>query len=422
SRRLQGLSPECGFLSVKRTRKTAMANNREERALPSPVMFQRPRDPPSFHGFPQEDADDWLEQFERVAAFNRWSAEQKLNHVFFALEDSARTLFENQERLLITWDAFTACFLQAFSTVLRKERAELLLQTRLQQPNETVVVFVEEMKRLFRRADPDMAEDKKLRILMRGLKEQLFAGLVPNPPKTIAEFVAEASTIERTLAMRTRQSDRPVPAISATYAEPRGVDAQMLRDTVRIVVREELRKLFPTTQQPQASSLSDVIREELQQALSSMDISPEAQRPQAMTYAAAARRPAHVPNPQWEPTTDHYPSPTNTFSPTPRRPGTPKSEIWRTPDHRPLCFHCGEAGHVYRFCPYRRLGVRGFSSDAPRPRVGERPQEIQHYLAEPGRGPRRFSRSPSPSRPLSPQRRPSSEAARRRSPSPGRGN
>ncbi|CAN8002491.1 unnamed protein product [Ixodes pacificus] len=194
-----------------------MANNREERAIPSPVMFQRPRDPPSFHGFPQEDADDWLEQFERVAAFNRWSSEQKLNHVFFALEDSARTWFENQKRLLITWDSFTACFLEAFSTVLRKERAEVLLQTRLQHPNETVVVFVEEMKRLFRRADPDMAEDKKLRILMRGVKEQLFAGLVRNPPKTIAEFVAEASTIERTLDMRTRQYDRPVPGISATY-------------------------------------------------------------------------------------------------------------------------------------------------------------------------------------------------------------
>ncbi|CAN7977028.1 unnamed protein product [Ixodes persulcatus] len=257
---------------------------------------------------------------------------------------------------------------------------------------------------------------------MRGVKEQLFAGLVRNPPKTIAEFVAEASTIERTLDMRTRQYDRPVPAISATYTEPRGVDAQMLRHTVRIVVREELRKLFPTTQQPQASSLSEVIREELQQALSSMNISPEAQRPQAMTYAAAARRPAQVQNAQWKRPSDHYPPPTNTFPPTPRRPGTPKSEIWRTPDHRPLCFHCGEAGHVYRFCPYHRLGLRGFSSDAPRPRVGERPQEIQHYLAEPGRGPRRFSRSPSPSRPLSPQRRPSSEAARRRSPSPGKGN
>ncbi|CAN7937512.1 unnamed protein product, partial [Ixodes hexagonus] len=187
-----------------------------------------------------------------------------------------------------------------------------------------------------------MAEDKKLRILMRGVKEQLFAGLARNPPKTIAEFVAEATTIERTLDMRTKQYDRPVPAISAAYAESGGVDTQTLRDTVRIVVREELRKLLPTTQQPQVSSLSDVIREELQQALSSMDISPEAQRPQTMAYAAAARRPVHLSNHHWEAPSAHYPPPSNTFPPTPGRSGTPKSEIWLTPP----CFHCGEAGHV----------------------------------------------------------------------------
>ncbi|CAN7984210.1 unnamed protein product [Ixodes hexagonus] len=291
--------------------------------LQSPVVFQRPRDPPSFHGFPQEDADDWLEQFERAATFNRWGAEQKLNHVFFALEDSARTWFENQERLLVTWEAFTASFLQAFSTVLRKERAELLLETRQQHPNETVLVFVEEMKRLFRRADPDMAEQKKLRILMRGVKEQLFAGLVRNPPKTIAEFIAEATTIERALDLRNKQYERPPPTISAVSAEPRGVDAQTLRDTIRIVVREELNKLFPTTQQLQVSSLSEVVREELQQALRSMDI-PEHQRPQTMAYAAAVQGPTQSRSPHWKAPLPHHSPPSNSFPPTPRHYGTPK--------------------------------------------------------------------------------------------------
>ncbi|CAN7937645.1 unnamed protein product, partial [Ixodes hexagonus] len=417
SRRLKGRSPEFGLLSDIRSQKTAMATN----PLQSPVVFQRPRDPPSFHGFPQEDADDWLEQFERVATFNRWGAEQKLNHVFFALEDSARTWFENQERLLVTWEAFTASFLQAFSTVLRKERAELLLETRQQHPNETVLVFVEEMKRLFRRADPDMAEQKKLRILMRGVKEQLFAGLVRNPPKTIAEFIAEATTIERTLDLRNKQYERPPPTISAVSAEPRGVDAQTLRDTVRIVVREELNKLFPTTQQLQVSSLSEVVREELEQALRSMDI-PEHQRPQTMAYAAAVQRPTQSQSPHWEAPLPHHSPPSSSFPPAPRHYGTPKSEVWRTPNRRPLCFHCGEAGHVYRSCPYRRRGLRGFSSDAARPQPGERPRDIERYLAEPERRPRRFSRSPSPHRLVSPDRRPYSEATTPRSPSPRRGN
>ncbi|CAN8006094.1 unnamed protein product [Ixodes hexagonus] len=71
-----------------------------------------------------------------------------------------------------------------------------------------------------------MAENKKLRILRRGVKEQLFAGLVRNPPKTIAEFVAEATTIERTLDVRMKSAiDRhqrfPPPTPNPVELTPR---------------------------------------------------------------------------------------------------------------------------------------------------------------------------------------------------------
>ncbi|XP_072144161.1 cholesterol 7-desaturase nvd-like [Dermacentor andersoni] len=39
-------------------------------------------------------------------------------------------------------------------------------------------MYIEDMTHLFRRANPNMAEDKKLRHLMRGVKQELFAGLV----------------------------------------------------------------------------------------------------------------------------------------------------------------------------------------------------------------------------------------------------
>ncbi|KAG0411591.1 hypothetical protein HPB47_011263 [Ixodes persulcatus] len=53
-----------------------------------------------------------------------------------------------------------------------------------------------------------------------------------------------------------------------------------------------------------------------------------------------------------------------TEHPTPR-----KTDVWRTADRRPLCYHCGEADHIYRSCPYRRLGLRGFHPNDPRPSV-----------------------------------------------------
>ncbi|KAM7303297.1 uncharacterized protein ISCGN_013261 [Ixodes scapularis] len=37
-------------------------------------------------------------------------------------------------------------------------------------------------------------------------------------------------------------------------------------------------------------------------------------------------------------------------------------------DQRPLCYHCGEANNIYRGCPYRRLGLRGFHPSDPHPR------------------------------------------------------
>lgn len=97
-----------------------------------------------------------------------------------------------------------------------------------------------------------------------------------------------------------------------------------------------------------------------------------------------------------------------------------KSDVWRTPDHRPLCFHCGEAGHIYRTCPYRRVGLRGFSPNAPRPRPGERPLEIENFISNRRNVENRWHepRSSSPARYRSPSPAFSRGASRRRSPSP----
>ena len=204
SRRQQGLEPEFGLLPEESKRKTAATNTMAKDAA-SPIILQQPREPPSFRGCPGEDPEEWLEKLERVRIFNRWDDEETFRHVFFYLEDSARTWFENHESCLTTWTLFKSEFLNTFTSVVRKERAELLLETRTQHPNEGVVIFVEEMKKLFRRADPQMTEEKKLRFLMRGVKQELFACLVRNPPKTVADFASEAAALEKTLEIRTRQ-------------------------------------------------------------------------------------------------------------------------------------------------------------------------------------------------------------------------
>lgn len=124
-------------------------------------------------------------------------------------------------------------------------------------------MYIEDMSRLIKRADANMPEQKKVRHLMRGVKEELFAGLVRNPPRTVAEFRTEATTIEKALQQRARHYNRdvssaPVDVLSAGM----GNNTEALRELVRNIVKEELRKL----QQPQVpstvSSLAAVIRDD----------------------------------------------------------------------------------------------------------------------------------------------------------------
>ncbi|CAN7941101.1 unnamed protein product, partial [Ixodes hexagonus] len=421
SRRRQGLVPEFGRLpDPTRARATSADSIMQAPVTPAQIVLQQPREPPLFRGSPCEDPEDWLEAFERVAQFNRWDNDAKLRNVFFSLEEAARTWLENRESSFATWDAFKSQLLQAFTTVLRKERAELLLQVRVQQPNERVIVFVEEMTRLFRRVDPSMPEYKKLRYLMKGVKETLFAGLIRNPPTTIADFIAEASTMERTLDTRARQYERPTQVLATNYTSVSASSPDALREIIREVVREELQKLLPPVLQPQVSSLTGMIREEVRQALGTSTSPVPLSQPHVATYA---RGPIRPPSSRREPFTPTLRRPPQTDrTPVVQHPAPRKTYVWRTADRRPLCYHCGEAGHIYRRCPYMQLGLRGFPVDAPRPQPGQRPRDNEDFLAETDRRPRRPSRSPSPRPPASPNLRSYTGTDRGRSPSPRRGN
>lgn len=429
SRRLRGDPPEFGPLPAATTTQamsTADTATMTNPATSSDLVVYPPRVPKSFHGDIYEDVEDWLEHFERVADVNGWDRARKLRHVYFALEDAARTWYENHEAVMTSWEEFRRHLLAAYASTDRREKAENALQARNQRTNESVGMYIEDMSRLFKRADPNMTEEKKLRHLLRGVKEELFAGLVRNPPRTVAEFRTEATTIEKALQQRARHYNRdtsgaPVNVFSAGI----GSNAEALRELVRSIVQEELRKLQQPQVAPTVSSLAAVIRDEVRHAVlqPQPDVQPvpldqPLQESRASTYADMLRQPA-VQNASFAAPSRRLPAPRSTPLQGEFRPR--KSDVWRTPDRTPLCFHCGEAGHLYRWCPYRRVGLRGFSINAPCPRNGERPMEIENYLTRsrlPAAGPQHEPRSSAPARYRSPSPRPSSSSPRRRSVSP----
>lgn len=441
SRRIRGEPPEFGCLSDSprpavnvSSDATGMAT--QAAATPSHIVLDSPRTPEPFHGDTFEDAEDWLDGFERVAGLNGWDESRKLRYVYFALRDSARTWFENHEASLLTWGDFRRELLATYPSTDRKEKAEAALQVRNQRNNESVAMYIEDMCRLFRRADPNMAEEKKLRHLMRGVKEELFAGLVRNQPRTVSEFRSEATVMEKALQQRARLYNRDVGVTSVDVTSAALTsNMDILREVVRAVVREELQKIQLAQGPPAMSSLADVVRQEVRQAIQEPQpvyipepqsalpcVQPQQHQPQ-LSYVQALRQNIGRRNiVQTAPTSQSFSHSTPPPMPEPR---PRKCDVWRTADRRPLCYHCGEAGHLYRECQYRRVGLRGFPVNAPCPRNGERPYEIEEFLStrRTFQTPQqRESRASAPMRYRSPSPRPSSASPRRRSPSPRREN
>ena len=425
SRRLRGEPPEFPLLPEPRVAPAVCGDSTEmtSQIAATHVVVDQPRTPEPFHGDPYEDAEDWLEGFERVADCNGWTEDRKLRRVYFALQDSARTWFENHEGALRSWDDFRRELLATYPSTDRRERAEAALQARNQRNNESVAMYVEDMSRLFRRSDPNMSEEKKLRHLMRGVKQESFTGLVRCPPRTVAEFRSEATAVEKTLQQRARHYNRDVNDASVGEVPTvLGNSIDVLRELVRSVVREELQRL--NSNPTQVSSLAEVVREEVRQVVREQQpqAQPQASFPvqPAISYAEVLRG---APGRTFAAATTHLPKPR--FSPHPPETRFRKADIWRTPDRIPLCYHCGEAGHLYRMCEYRRAGLRGFPINASCPKNRERPFEIEEYLSTrqgPHSSQQHQPRSTAPLRYRSPSPRPSSNSPRRRSQSPLREN
>lgn len=129
-----------------------------------------------------------MNQYERVARQNSWTEEQRLQNVYFSLEGTSRHWYENRDFSFPSWDVSRKGLKGTFVNIHLQERAEVLLWTKTQGPNESVTAFVEDVLRLSARADSRATDDKKLRVLMRGVRDNIFGSFVHSPPTTVKNF------------------------------------------------------------------------------------------------------------------------------------------------------------------------------------------------------------------------------------------
>ncbi|GFT49718.1 CCHC-type domain-containing protein [Trichonephila clavipes] len=280
----------------------------EQEAKPAVVTpsLQQWRSPSTFRGAPGEDPFKWLKEYDRVANFNKWDDMMCLANVYFFLDDTARQWYVNNEDALDSWEAFKNGLSGLFGDRQKyTRRAEEQLKCRAQRSGESTQSYIQSVLGLCQEVNPLMKEDEKVSHLMKDMKQK------------------------RVGRPRFERLPNVVPVASLT-------DETDLVSLIRTIVREEVHRLVNQTQESLDSdpqSLEEIVQDEVERVLAPVSTKPTETRPRP-TYAAVTRK---------------YRAPVQKFPPEPR-----KTDVWRTADNRPVCFHCGRPGHVMRYCRERK--------------------------------------------------------------------
>lgn len=83
---------------------------------PVTLLPAAPRTPTLFHSEVYEGVDNQTEQYEQVARHNGRTPEKCPQSVYFSLEGTAHTWYENQEVAITTWEACKNELWQVFGT------------------------------------------------------------------------------------------------------------------------------------------------------------------------------------------------------------------------------------------------------------------------------------------------------------------
>ncbi|GBM49379.1 hypothetical protein AVEN_271451-1 [Araneus ventricosus] len=242
------------------------------RVPPVPILtYQLPRTPCIFSGDDnQQDANNWLKDFQRIATYNHWDDQMFLANVIFYLAGAARQWFDNNEDTFTNFTTFKNSLSNAFCrTEELRRQAERLLLTRTQQIGETSESYIQDVLSLCRKANPAMSDDEKVAHLMKGIAEDLYHTLLVQDFRRVDELVKRCREIESLRRRRiTRTRFQRLPNVSAVSAE---TDVGDIRSLIREIVREELGRVLPeiqyyTNDEPESPpDIASMVREEIQE-------------------------------------------------------------------------------------------------------------------------------------------------------------
>lgn len=379
-----------------------LSSNAAAPVQPIITVTSRQREPPFFAGLRGDDVEDWLDQYNRVSAFNGWDDAFKRRQVGFSLTQVAETWFYNHEDTFPDWNSFVQELRRIFGTSsTRSDAAKKKLAARVQHPGETYSSYIEDVIALCRRADKDMSETDKVHHIMKGIASFAFNALAVQNPTTIAEVRTICQRLDHLQSIRLQEDCLRTGSLS---------DSE-LRALIRTIIREELQQRGATCSQStrvNSHGLRDLIKEELA-CMTELQEPCHSAPLHVKSYSEAVATPS-LQMEQSAPAVAHGHL-TAISAPSPSPPQFPTWRAMRPASDRPVCYYCGIRGHISRFCRRRQLDQRR----------GYAPYERDTYF---GYTPRQRVYSPPPrqasSGPDATNAPSDSRLSRRRSPSPYR--
>ena len=174
--------------------------------------------PKMFNGFPSEDVNEWLHQFERYSKFYNWSNPKRLNAISLLFGGAALAWFrtlpdETTSDFNELVEELKKCFgSQSLDFLFRQE-----LYARKQGPNEPLAIYTEDIIRKAQRLS--LSDTDMMNIFVNGLNHVIKTHVILNQPKTFAE--AENLAHLRDSVSKTSAYDTPQMSPSIAPQEQR---------------------------------------------------------------------------------------------------------------------------------------------------------------------------------------------------------
>ncbi|XP_045023014.1 uncharacterized protein LOC123467018 [Daphnia magna] len=173
---------------------------------------------PHFSGSADEDAQGFVDQVNRVAGLEGWTAENCLLVAVTRLLGTASQWHAQTGQNHGTWPLWSAALVTNFSHTLSFLEWSLMVEARVQKPGESCLEYVLDKRRLCLRSPVPLPEADIIKALLRGLGNPIYiAALTAQLPVNFTDFVTRLRDLEQ-LGLSSVQMGIPAPPV--TYTAP----------------------------------------------------------------------------------------------------------------------------------------------------------------------------------------------------------